>query len=330
MRKEAESIRHLKLRLAEATETLEAIRAGAVDALVVHGPKGPQVFTLKGADHAYRLLVEAMNEGAVTLDRHGHILYSNTRLAEMLEAPLQQVLGAEFAAMLDDRERPAFAAYLRRARQSPATMETVLQPRHGKPLNVLLSSNPLPGAVKGVCMVVADITARTLAEDARREMARQVLQAQEQERQRVARELHDGINQLLSTTRYRAQLLASDNPAVNHGFRERVEEVTQLLERTMKEVRLISRNLRPSELDDLGLVPALHSLVDELAGRNGTCVQLTTPATLERLSPQLELTVYRIAQEALTNVEKHSGATKVSIHLEQKGNLLRLRVKDNG
>jgi signal transduction histidine kinase len=138
------------------------------------------------------------------------------------------------------------------------------------------------------------------------------------------------VNQLLSTTRHRAQALASHAPFGNGEIRGRIQELTQLLERTMKEVRLISRNLRPSELDDLGLVPALSSLVDEVAERTGIKVQLTAPKTLPALSPQLELTIYRIAQEALSNVEKHSGATRASIALEIHVRLLRMLIRDNG
>src|SRR3954453_7674240 len=80
-------------RLLELEATLDAIRTGAVDALVVTGPEGEQVFTLKGADQAYRVLVEAMNEGAVTVSGDGTILYANTRFAGMLKTSLEKVLG---------------------------------------------------------------------------------------------------------------------------------------------------------------------------------------------------------------------------------------------
>jgi PAS domain S-box-containing protein len=326
----AEALSELKLRLAEATETLEAIRSGAVDALVAHGPKGPQVFTLKGADHAYRLLVEAMSEGAVTLETSGRILYSNARFAEMLCTPLEKVLGASFADFVNVSAKLTFSQYFKKASNTQASAEVILNTSKGQQLAVLLSSNPLQAEVSGVCMVVTDITVRKLAEEARAELAKQVLLAQEQERQRVARELHDGVNQLLSTTRYRAQALANHLKGRDGDGHGRLQELTQLLERTMKEVRLISRNLRPSELDDLGLLPALSSLVDEVADRTGIKVRLDAPETLPMLSPQLELTIYRIAQEALSNVEKHSGATRASITVETEPGALRMTIRDNG
>jgi len=322
-----QTIADLKLRLAEATETLDAIRQGAVDALVVHGPKGAQVFTLKGADHPYRSLVEAMNEGAVTLDARGRILYSNARFAEMICTALEQVLGAQFVDFVNVGSRLAFSQYFKKASKSEASAEVTLNNSKGQQLAAVLSSNPLQ---TGVCIVVTDVTARKLAEQARTELAKQVLLAQEQERQRVARELHDSVNQLLSTTRHRALGLSSQLRTAGPEAHMRLAEVIQLLERTMREVRLISRNLRPSELDDLGLIPALTSLVEETAERTGIDVRLTAPRSLSGLSPQLELTLYRIAQEALSNVEKHSGATSAKIIVEREGKFLLMTIRDNG
>src|SRR5262245_45988818 len=86
----------LRTRLDEAEETLRALRSGEVDALVVYTPKGEQVFTLKGADQTYRLLVETMSEGAVTLTLEGTVLYSNRHFAAMVGAPLQHVIGSAF------------------------------------------------------------------------------------------------------------------------------------------------------------------------------------------------------------------------------------------
>src|ERR1035437_4220690 len=84
----------LRARLAEAEETLRAIRSGEVDAVVVAGKEGPQVFTLQGAEHAYRVLIESMNEGALTLTAKGVILYANQCFARMVASPLEQVIGS--------------------------------------------------------------------------------------------------------------------------------------------------------------------------------------------------------------------------------------------
>src|SRR5712672_980394 len=101
-------------RLNELEETLLAIRTGAVDALVVDGPFGEQIFTLRGAEQAYRVLVEAMNEGAATLDRSGIVLYCNNCFATMIATPLEKVLGAPFSSFLAPREQAAFKKFFRR------------------------------------------------------------------------------------------------------------------------------------------------------------------------------------------------------------------------
>src|SRR5215211_2839375 len=93
-------IEELRARAEEAEETLRAIRSGEVDALVVSGPGGEQIFTLQGADHPYRLLIEEMNEGAVTTSVDGAILYCNRRFADIVSTPLQNVIGSSIFAYL--------------------------------------------------------------------------------------------------------------------------------------------------------------------------------------------------------------------------------------
>ncbi len=96
----------LRLRLEEAEETLRAIRQGEVDALVVSGPDGEQVYTLKGADHPYRILVETINEGTVTLlASDGTIVYANRMLADLLKVPLQKFIGSCFCDYVPKAER---------------------------------------------------------------------------------------------------------------------------------------------------------------------------------------------------------------------------------
>ena len=122
----ARQIATLQARLSELQETLDAIRSGAVDALVVAGPEGDQIFTLKGADESYRVLVEAMNEGAVTVDGEGTILYSNTRFAILLKTPLEKVLGVPLPGFIALAERDRFRDFLKYSAQRNATLETTL------------------------------------------------------------------------------------------------------------------------------------------------------------------------------------------------------------
>jgi PAS domain S-box-containing protein len=326
-----ESIAELRARLNEAEETLHAIRSGAVDALVVNGPNGEQVFSLKGADQIYRILVEAMNEGAVSLDYDGMILYSNSRFAEMIECGLERVLGSRFSSYVLEENRVAFESFLRDSRTGRSTREIQLRSQGGAALTVLVSANPLPlDDLPGICVVITDITERKRMELAVREASRGVMDAQERERHRVARELHDGISQLLASARHRLAGIEQMNGELSGHLRAKVTDTRQVLERTIQEVRLISRNLRPSELDDLGLVPALRTLLDEVEERTGLKICSRLDINGVALPQHIELIIYRVVQECLNNVERHAHASTLKIHLGRERKCIRLVVADNG
>src|SRR5512138_1925215 len=104
----------LRLRLEEAEQALEAIRTGDAESLVVEGPDGPRIFTLEGSTQSYRVLVEAMNEGAVTLSAKGTILYCNSRFAEMLGLPLQRLMGSALREHVPESSRKGFDELLAR------------------------------------------------------------------------------------------------------------------------------------------------------------------------------------------------------------------------
>ena len=102
----------LRSRLEEAEETLAAIRLGQVDAVVVLEPGGERVYTFQGADQAYRLLIEQMNEGAATLSEEGRILYGNRRLGEMVKEPLGRVIGSLLVSFVDEKDRETLGSLL--------------------------------------------------------------------------------------------------------------------------------------------------------------------------------------------------------------------------
>src|SRR5688500_7152167 len=106
----------LEARLAEAQETLQAIRSGAVDAIVVNGPRVEKSFTLEGAERSYRVLVEAMTEGAATLSSDGTIFYCNMRFAQMLARPMNRVMGSSLRKFVEPQHRPTFDALLSEGR----------------------------------------------------------------------------------------------------------------------------------------------------------------------------------------------------------------------
>ena len=316
----------LKNRLAEVEETLEAIRSGSVDALVVHTPRGEQLFTLKGADQTYRALVENMNEGAVTLNNR-IISFCNQQFARMARSPLEKIFGTPIDSWIPSPDFRVLLKALQAGVKQRSTFEATLRAADLTEVPVLLSAGRFISDGKtAVSLVVTDITERKLAERARRELSRRILNVQEAERKRVARELHDGITQLLSAAKYRLNLSARQNASATQ---KSLEQVRQLLAKAITEVRLISRNLRPSELDDLGLPAALRSLAHEFQTRYRIPVQCRC-GIQDRLPSEVEMALYRIAQEALTNVVKHARATQVELAVAGGHSQASLTVRDNG
>ena len=178
--------------------------------------------------------------------------------------------------------------------------------------------------------IVINVRERRLADAKLKKLTQRVFDAQEEERGRVARELHDGISQILVGVRY---ALDSTRRRLNAGD-ERAEDT---LERGMEhlataihEVRRISRDLRPGILDDLGLGPALRGLIDEFTTRTGVETEIHTVPFRNRLNPDAKFSLYRIAQEALTNIERHANATKVVVDLRGHKRGATMRISDNG
>jgi two-component system NarL family sensor kinase len=179
--------------------------------------------------------------------------------------------------------------------------------------------------------MVLNIRERRLADAKLKELTQRVFDTQEEERGRVARELHDGISQILVGVRY-----ALDNASrrLKRGELDRalppLDKGIDDLANAITEVRRISRDLRPGVLDDLGLGPALKALTDDFATRTGIKSEFTTVVFRNRLDPEAKIALYRIAQEALMNIERHADATVMTMDLRGHIKGATLRITDNG
>ncbi|WP_050602550.1 cache domain-containing protein [Ruegeria sp. 6PALISEP08] len=179
--------------------------------------------------------------------------------------------------------------------------------------------------------MLLNIRERRLADAKLKELTQRVFDAQEEERGRVARELHDGISQILVGVRYaldnaRRRVSRGDGA----GARDPLDKGIDHLGTAITEVRRISRDLRPGVLDDLGLGPALKALTDDFRDRTGIETEFSTVVFRNRLDQDSKIALYRIAQEALTNIERHSGATHVIIDLRGHKKGATMRITDNG
>ena len=157
-----------------------------------------------------------------------------------------------------------------------------------------------------------------------------VLEARDSERHRIARDLHDGVTQSLVSAAFRIGAFRTHVPTGNAEARAELEHIRLHLVRAIDEIQTIAQDLCPAELDALGLVSALRNLCQECQRNTGLTLEFDSRLHVARLPAAMELTLYRIAQEALNNVIKHSRASRATLHLVSDDSLVQLTVRDNG
>jgi PAS domain S-box-containing protein len=305
---------------------------------MVSGPRGGQVVTLKGGEPAYRMLVEAMSEGAATLSSDGAVLYSNRKFAEMIRRPPGKVAGIAVHSLVEEKERDRFRTFLATAQKGVAKGEFNLRSSDGSLVPVHLSLNRFRGYEGHVLgMVVTDLSEqkRKQAEEIRqaetmhRLLLERMFSAQEEERRRIARELHDEAGQLLTSLLVGLRTLEdSRNMADAKAQGHRLREITA---QAIDEIGRLARGLHPTVLDDHGLGVALSRYVSEYTKTHNIAVDLR-PNELDSsdLPPAVQMGLYRILQEALTNVARHAEAKAVSIVFARSATALKVAVTDNG
>ena len=450
----------VRAQLKTAEETLAAIESCEGNTFMVSSRGDERVVTLKGGDPAYRMLVEAMSEGAATLSREGAVLYSNRRFAEMIGSPTGKVVGIRFHSLVEETERDRFRTFLaaaqetsargefnlrssdgssvpvhlsvtkfrgylghtlgmvitelseqkrrhaeetrlqlaaivdssqdaiiaktldakivswnrgaegiygytadeaigqpisillppRREDEIPAIMErirrgekvehyeTKRRRKDGTVIDVSLAISPIKspdGETIGASAVARNITERKQAAEIKqaeaihRLLLERVLSAQEEERRRIARELHDEAGQLLTSLLVGLRALEdsrniADAKAKGHWLRE-------ITAQAIDELGRLARGLHPTALDDHGLGVALSRYVTEYVKTHNIAVDLkVNEMDAGNLPPTVQIGLYRILQEALTNIARHSGANVVSIRFASSATALRVVVTDNG
>ncbi len=163
-------------------------------------------------------------------------------------------------------------------------------------------------------------------ENERRSTMRQVLSAQEAERHRVARELHDQIGQNLTAVVLELKRVLEQSP----DQADALSDAQELARESLEDLSRISSQLRPAVLDDLGLASALTSLADAMSRRSGLAIGCDVPAALPRLEPEVELAVFRVAQEAVTNAARHADCSAIEVALAVDERAVILRISDDG
>jgi signal transduction histidine kinase len=163
-----------------------------------------------------------------------------------------------------------------------------------------------------------------------RQLSRQILRAQEDERKEISRELHDVIAQTLTGINVRLAALKKQATTGTKGLDRNIAHTQKLVEQSVDIVHRFARDLRPAVLDDLGLIPALHSFMKNFTARTGVRTHLTAFAGVENLDTAGRTVLYRVAQEALTNVGRHAQANRVNVALQKIPKGISMKISDDG
>ncbi|HRX01802.1 MAG TPA: response regulator [Anaerolineae bacterium] len=288
-------------------------------------------------------LVELAPDGVLIVAGDGRIRLANPAIVRLLGLEDEQTaLGRRFVDFVSNSQRDRWLSFFARAEQAVGDsdiVESLLQRANGEQSPVEITAGAFEWDGKSVVqMLVRDITGRKLTEEALqkrnlelRRLAARLAEAQELERQNLARELHDLVGQNLTAINLNLniidQSLYKDVPS---AVRNRLSDSLQLIEETTRQVRTVMSELRPPMLDDFGLLPTLRWQLEQFSDRTGIAIRLEGDEPSPRLPRNVELTQYRICQEALTNAAKHSNASEVSVALSTTDQVSHLTVEDNG
>ena len=290
---------------------------------------------LRRSEEQYRLIAENTRDLISLVDIDGLFLYASPSHRSTLNYAPEDLAGTELIQLVHPDDQPAVRAAWEQAQHQheSRTVEVRIRNHAGDYRtfesvgNWIFDDKKQP---QRAVIISRDITRRKETEETLRGLPRLIREAQEAERRRVARDLHDSVIQILSSVKFRLQAteekLADKDEA---SWRDTLKAKAHL-EKAIQEVRRISRNLRPSELDDLGLAPAIRSLCAEFGERTSVAIDLSIQKLPQAIPNDIELNLYRIIQEALGNIEKHARATHVSIQLARVATQLRAAIRDDG
>jgi PAS domain S-box-containing protein len=292
---------------------------------------------LQAADAKYRGIVENAAEGIFQTTPEGRYLTANAAQARLLgyESATDLIAGVQNIEK-QTYVVPAQRAEFTRRMEAEGTVqgfEVERVRRDGQKIWVSLTGHAVRDAGGKTLYYECtshDITQRKLAELELRRLSHLILEAREAERQRVARELHDGVNQIIASARMRLSKVRERTPELGPAAREILSRSEALLVEALEENRRIAHNLRPVDLDHLGLAVVCRNFCRELSANSGLDARCRVTGLAARLDPGLELNLFRVLQEATTNIQKHARARSVRVNLTRAGGDVRLTIRDDG
>jgi len=299
---------------------------------------------LKVSEERRAVAVEAANLGTWRWDEHRHQMMGCDRCRTLLDLPQRsregtdwQWASADFFSAVHPDDRVLVQDAIQRCLQQDEPIEIEFRAvwRDGSVHWVCATGRAprldpeQPDLIHGV---IADIEPQKRAEADRLELLRRLAEAQENEQRRIARELHDQIGQTVTGLSLGLKGLerSLDGQVGQEGARDQVRWLQTLTTEIGRDIHRAASDLRPTALDDLGLYRALTAYASDWSQRYGVAIETQIIGSSDRLPAEIETAVYRIVQEALTNVLKHAAARNVSLVLERRANQLRVIVEDDG
>jgi PAS domain S-box-containing protein len=282
-------------------------------------------------------IMHAALDGIITIDHLGQIVELNAAAERIFGLSQSKLIGESMIEVIPATFKPWFMNGLAnsfagdkgpihgsriempalRADGSRFAAELTISP-------IMLAGHPM------YTLYIRDITQRKRAEVELRALPQRIIRAQEAERSRIARELHDGINQLVASVKMRLRKVEANLPDLKPAAREILHRCDDLLVKVLEENRRIAHNLRPTELDNLGLAAACSSFCNEIQLRTNLQFQCRLIPATRRLPPEVELQLFRIVQEAINNIEKHAQARLVNLHIRVQRQIVYLKIQDDG
>jgi PAS domain S-box-containing protein len=292
-------------------------------------------------------IVESAMDGIITVDAKQRVVLFNRAAEQLFGVRQADAIGAQLERFIPQRFRAAHRAHVEKFGRTGVTSRrmgdaTTLWALRADGSEFPIDASISQGGEAGnhfYTVILRDITRRKLAEDTMqqqqhelRELSARVQEAREEEKTRIARELHDELGQLLTALKMDLAWLRERLPAEERALAERAASMSALLDRTVSSSRRIASDLRPLMLDDLGLADAAHWLVEEFGRHSSVRLEMrAAPAeALNALSKGAATAVYRAIQESLTNIARHSGAKNAWIVMVHENGGLTIEIEDDG